>query len=116
MSEPVTAYRYAADLLRIVDADTQIYRVDLGYRCSYTASHRLLGLDTPEKSTPEGVAAHDYVTRWFLVNAKAGKVTLHSRKPADADKYGRWLALVVGTTGRCLNRDLLSEGIAQPYG
>ena len=114
--EPVTAYQYAAELVRIQDADSQIYSIDLGFRVRlHQAPIRLLGLNAPEDETAAGIAAESYVVEWFRVNAKDGKVTLHTRKPADGDKYGRWLALVVGTTGRCLNKDMLSAGMAAPY-
>lgn len=48
---------YAATLVRMVDADTYILRVDLGFDVSYTATIRLADLDTPERFTAEGKRA-----------------------------------------------------------
>lgn len=115
MTAPITAYRYAAELVRLVDADTQVYRVDLGYRCRYEASHRLAYVNAPETGTDAGAAATAYAVEWFGAHAPLGKVTLHSRRSADADKYGRWLAVVIAPDGRCLNDDLLRDGHAVPY-
>lgn len=57
------AYRYRAELVRVIDADTLYLRVDLGFHAALTISVRLRGVDAPELSTPEGKVARDYVIR-----------------------------------------------------
>lgn len=48
---------YSAERLRVIDGDTFVLRVDLGFAVSITVPIRLAGLDTPERFTPEGRAA-----------------------------------------------------------
>jgi micrococcal nuclease len=111
-----TEYSYAADLIKVVDADTLDVRVDLGFHMAFTTRLRLYGVNAPEMSTPAGVAARDWVGLWLARHAKNGQVRILSRKPeGDQDKYGRYLAWVIAPGGACLNKDLLSAGHAVPY-
>ena len=111
-----TEYSYAATLVRVVDADTIDVVLDLGFHVTYATRLRLLGLNAPEMSTPEGVAARDWVVSWLARRARDGRVRVISRKPeGDADKYGRYLAYIISVDGSCLNKDLLSAGQAVPY-
>lgn len=113
--EPRTAYVYAATLRRVVDADTLDITADLGWRIYTQQRVRLLGVDAPERHTPEGRAAIAWVADWFLDHAPNQAVLLQTRKPADQDSFGRYLAYVVAGDGHCLNRDLINANIATPY-
>lgn len=110
-----TAYSYAADLRRVVDADTLDFVVDLGWRISTHQRIRLLGVQAPERHTLDGKAATAWVTDWLHLHAPTGRVLLHTRKPTDHDSFGRYLAYLITADGHCLNRDLLNAGIATPY-
>lgn len=112
---PRTAYTYAAALRRIIDADTLDVGVDLGFRVTLDQRIRLLGVDAPERNTPAGKTANAWVADWFLDHVRTNTVLLHTRKPADHDKYGRYLAYVLAPDGACLNRDLLNARLATPY-
>lgn len=109
-----TAYRYAADLLRVVDGDTIDVQVDFGFRVYYHARIRLLGVNAPELRTAEGKLAKQWVDDWFNEHANISPVLLLTRKPADSDKYGRFLAHVVAPDGHVLNSDLVNARIADP--
>lgn len=114
MSVIQTAYSYACRWLRVIDADTLLVDVDLGLRSRRTEALRLLGVNAPERGTPEGKAASAYVMDWLAKNAPGELLTAYTAKPDSREKYGRWLARLVGSTGACLNDDLLASGHAVP--
>ena len=70
-------YRYRADLASVHDGDTVTLDLDLGLRVRARVTARLygpdpdgrVGLDAPELSTPEGVAARD----WLVARLAAGE-------------------------------------------
>ena len=109
-------YRYRARLLYIHDGDTLDVEVDLGFRVHVRTPVRLLGLNAPELSTPEGRDSLAWVSQWMTGAGIATNLVIDSAKPGDysGDKYGRWLATVYDTAGRCLNADLLASGHAVP--
>ena len=79
-------YQYAARLVRVVDADTVVLDLDLGfYQWRLSRSYRLARINAPEMSTPEGIAA-----RAALVERLAG-VTAYSVMTQKADSFDRWI-------------------------
>lgn len=109
MVEP--AYTYAAEIIRWVDGDTVWLKVDLGFRMSSAADFRLHGVDTPERGQP----GHTEATARVRELAPAGTiVTIHTFR--NADKYGRWLAVVYPFgVDRSLNSTLIAEQLAVAY-
>jgi len=117
-------FQYEAEVIRWVDGDTAWLDIDLGFYTHRQTDVRLAGINTPERV--------EYRLQGIVDQAKAFN---EARCPAGAfviveitrrDKYGRWLALIRYMTGarvreeilqhgRCLNDDLLAEGLAQPY-
>ena len=79
--------RYPAQLERVVDADTMILRVDLGFGVSITVPIRLAGVDTPERFTPAGKAA-SLAVDGFL---RSGLITV---EPTGARTFARYVARV----------------------
>ena len=53
----MSIYVYNAHLDRVVDADTIDLMVDLGFNVKMKMRVRLMGIDAPERYTPEGKAA-----------------------------------------------------------
>lgn len=72
-----------ATVLRIVDGDTITLDLDLGWRIRLTANCRIIGIDAPELSTPEGKQARLYAAGLLPDGLE---VIFHSRQ---LDKYGR---------------------------
>lgn len=107
-------YRYVANVLRVIDADTLLCAVDLGFRLNITTPVRLLGINAPELKTQAGKDAMVWVSQWLEANGR--EVTVISAKPGDfGDKYGRWLGTLYSGEGdneKCLNRDMLTAGQA----
>ena len=112
---------YQARLVKVVDGDTVDMLIDQGFRVQITQRVRLLGVDAPERDTPEGKAAKAWVTEWFTVTGAARallgqglwpyEVTTH--KPAR-DKYDRWVA-EIWCKERSITQELLNTGIALPW-
>jgi micrococcal nuclease len=80
-------YEYRARLVRLRDADTCILDLDLGFHSwRLDQPYRLLRINAPELSTPEGKAAkaalEDYLTTKVVLVARTQKT----------DNFGRFLA------------------------
>jgi micrococcal nuclease len=89
-------YRYQARLIRVIDGDTVVLEIDLGFRCSIHDQHvRLFGVDTPELNGPDAMKAVDarqFTTMWFR---DAPRVYIESyRDREEQDSFGRILARV----------------------
>jgi endonuclease YncB( thermonuclease family) len=57
----VTVWTVPATVLRVVDGDTLMLHLDLGWHISYEARCRLIGVNAPELDTDAGVAARLWV-------------------------------------------------------
>lgn len=123
------AYSYRAKLLKVLDGDTikvsvRLIRVprvrnrDLGLHLyvedGYVCTHitvRLYGIDAAKVTTPEGVAARE----WLLENLSE-EFTLHTLRDRT-EKYGRWLGVVWHdrARGASLNERMVEAGRARPW-
>ncbi len=114
---------YPARLVRVIDGDTFVVRLDLGMSVYADHTIRLHGIDAPERSDDD---------RWADARFRAGalmtfvgsKITdwpllvSTSQTPAGTDmreKYGRLLARITLADGRDLATVLLQEGHALPW-
>jgi micrococcal nuclease len=107
-------YEYQAHLVHVVDGDTIHAEVDLGCDVHIYLTLRFAGLNAPEKNTPEGVAAIEFLNRWFEEHCPQETFTLHTVKDRR-EKYGRYLATIVAPDGAVVNKDLLDSGNAVAY-
>ena len=113
------------NILRVVDGDTLIVEIDLGFRTHKQDSIRLIGVDTPELRSRDAAereraqAAKTYVTEWWSEHARHASLTdpfpFEMRSEKD-DSFGRWLGQLQCRQGHCLNFDLLDTGHATVYG
>ena len=106
-------YEYTATLDRVIDGDTVVLNVDLGFHMKANLTFRLLGINAPEMhgvTHDKGQAAKD-----FLIDLLKG-VTKLNISTHDQDKYGRWLADIsfVDVAGDVVNvnQRILKEGHA----
>lgn len=84
------AYRYRATVDRVIDGDTYLLRLDLGFRASIVVHLRVRGYDAPELHGADhgrGVAAK-LAAEEFL--AKATVVVVETYK--DTQSFARWIA------------------------
>ena len=114
-------YTYAAKLVFVIDADTLILNVDVGFDTWLDMTVRLRGIDAPELSTRAG-----YMARRFVVSRLKKAETLVI-KAYKAGKFGRYLVDVyysrkrkadptqIAKEGIFLNQQLLDEGLARLY-
>jgi micrococcal nuclease len=104
------AYQYRAAVVRVVDGDTLILDVDLGFHVWLRGqSFRLLGCNARELHDPGGVEARDNLRNLFDLPAFRD-VTLRTVK---VDKFGgRFDATIMLTGGTDLVGMLIADGWA----
>ena len=107
-------YHYRAEVVRVVDGDTVVMDVDLGFSIKRREKLRLKYINAPELSTDAGPAAKD-----FLAGILAGKeIEIETTKDA-LDKYGRMLAVIwasePGKSQVNVNQAMLDTGHATRY-
>jgi len=111
-------YVYKAIVERVIDGDTLLIRLDLGFQVCKVQRIRLAQVDTPEKDTKAGRKAFEYVRDTL---AQADFVVVQTNK---IDIYGRYIGDVfyafgqkkkekIFTDGRYLNQELLDRGLAK---
>ena len=89
-------YTYKAQVVRVIDGDTVILNIDLGFKIFHVMSCRLSGVNAPELNDK------DEETKFYAIKSKeflmlilpVGKIiTIESKK---LDKYGRALVWIDG--------------------
>jgi len=117
-------YRYRCRLVRVIDGDTVVADVDLGFDVWLTGQKlRLYGINTPESRTRDkeekkrGLAAK---ARLVELLGGVGSAVLGLEfylVSHDKGKYGRILAELFSDTefGVSMNRTLVDEGHAVEY-
>ena len=119
-------YEYNATVTEVVDGDTIVIDIDLGFDVMFTNQKvRLLDIDTPESRTSDkvekvfGVASKDFVKK-FVAGCKS-KVIIRTHISEGTDdsgreKFGRLLGEIVNPdTKEVLNEQLISKNYAVRY-
>ena len=114
-------YEYKFTLERVIDGDTVVGVVDVGFNVSVRHTFRLANINTPELNSSDPVLkeqankAKAYTVAFFeKVSSEGGKVILQSIKPISIDKYGRYLG-IFAYGARVLNEELIANGLAVKY-
>lgn len=112
MSVPVVNYIRDAELVRLIDGDTAVLNVDLGFDIWVKKTVRLLGVDTPEVRGVESLAGK-YVVRQLegFLNGQT-RVLLDSQQ-FDSGKFGRCLGRI-WLHDACINDWLLLNRLSWP--
>jgi endonuclease YncB( thermonuclease family) len=109
-------YEYRATVVGNVDGDTIHVTIDLGLEVTVTTTLRFAGINAPEKSTTAGMVAAGVVAEKI---PKGTAVRIRTAKDHQ-EKYGRYLAWIfpdgIPPSGTSLNRWLVDNGYAVPYG
>lgn len=113
---------------RVIDGDTYVLRLDLGFRLEAEMVFRLYGFDTPElrsrKKTDEAreqeralaKKARIFAMDWFDWHADVQRdCHLRTLTYKDPDNFGRWLATPYCTCSASLGHELHREGLAKVY-
>ena len=112
------AYLYRAEVVRVIDGDTIVVDIDLGF---YTWLHeqriRLAGIDAPPvrgAGKAAGIAAAKYLEG--MIDGR--EIIIRTFKAGDRGdrkgKYGRWLGRIY-VDGLDVNRSMIDAGHAVPY-
>ena len=119
---PVLTTQYVGVLDRIIDADTQVYRVAIWPGLAQQIAIRIDGIDTPEKLRPakcdDGGAAEKALaieaTLYVAERIQPGEEVL--LRDVSLGKFaGRALAEIRLADGRSLGALLIGEGYAVAY-
>lgn len=108
-------FNYAVMLERVIDGDTIVVNIDLGFDIHETdQSVRLAHINCPELPTDEGQKAKDFTTSWLKHAKREGWSLILQVTRYDArEKYGRVLAYIFrGDDPVSLNDQLLQAGMA----
>ena len=118
LTRPTAAtYVYKAIVQRVIDGDTLLLRVDLGFQVWKEQRVRLAGIDCPEMKTPEGRVAFEYV------RDRLARVDFVMVKTNQVDIYGRYVGHVfydlnetskarIFHQGQYLSQELLDKNLA----
>ncbi|RLB50859.1 MAG: hypothetical protein DRI90_23395 [Deltaproteobacteria bacterium] len=115
-SHPLHVYK--ARVLRVVDGDTLLADVDLGFQVHKEQRLRLAGIDTPPLGEDAGAEAHqvvlellaavEFVVLWTVKIDLYGRYVAHVfYQPGESDKR------LVALEGKYLNQELVDRGVAQ---
>jgi micrococcal nuclease len=99
-TEPVYVYR--AEIIRVIDGDTFVANVDLGFETFTHIVVRLHMVNAPELHTPGGEEAKVYLMRFM-----AEPVILRSYK--DQRSFARWVCDVF-QNGKSLTDEIINAG------
>lgn len=113
-------YEYHADVVRVIDGDTVVLDIDLGFDVKLSnQSVRLLGVDAPESRTSNtiekvfGILSKSYVED-FLENCN-NKIIVRTYLD-DRGKFGRILGELLNPTSKeNLNESMIINGYAVRY-
>ncbi len=108
-------YSYDATLVKVIDGDSVVLQLDLGFNIFHTATFQLAGLDAPEivgANAREAKLVKKELTEWLR---GARRITV--QPTGGTTGSGRWYARVdvcdVEGKGFCVNDELLSRALAE---
>lgn len=93
---------------RVIDGDTVVLFVDLGFNVHLREKFRLAGINAPELRTAEGKDSKQALEN--LILGKDIYVRVYKK-----GKYGRWIAELITEDGLNVNCWLLENGYAVEY-
>lgn len=111
-------YEYKATVKRIIDGDSLILDIDLGfYMFMNETKIRLYGLDTPEMASEDPLLRLQAVlaTRYLFDNLQVGEKVIIKTVLDKREKYGRLLATVFTKDGLNINEGLVQNKLAVSY-
>lgn len=108
-------YVYKVELVRVIDGDTVIVTIDLGFDVKITRTIRLADIDTPElKGETEKEQQAAEIARVKLFRELANKEIFLCSMKIKKDMYNRYLGVLYSDSYN-INEKLLEEGYAKEY-
>ena len=119
-------YEYHATVTEVVDGDTVVIDIDLGFDVVFTNQKvRLLGVDTPESRTSDkvekafGLASKDFVKKFVVACKNKVIIRTHISEGVDdsgREKFRRLLGEIINPeTKEVLNELLIGKNYAVRY-
>jgi micrococcal nuclease len=111
-------YEYKATVKRIIDGDTLVLDIDLGfYMFMNETKIRLYGLDTPEMNSEDPLLRLQAIlaTRYLFDNLNIGEKVIIKTVLDKREKYGRLLATIITKEGFNINEGLIQNKLAVSY-
>ena len=111
-------YEYKATVKRIIDGDSLVLDIDLGfYMFMNETKIRLYGLDTPEMNSEDPLLRLQAImaTRYLFDNLKIGEKVTIKTVLDKREKYGRLLATMFTNDGLNINEGLIQNKLAVSY-
>ena len=109
-------YEYNCKIVRVIDGDSILIDIDLGFsHWIHNESIRLYGVDTPECRTRDAEEkAAGLLAKGFVEDALhvGGTYTLTTK---EKGKFGRYLGTIYLTEKTSINAALVKERLAVPY-
>jgi endonuclease YncB( thermonuclease family) len=114
-------YLYKAQIIEVVDGDTIIVNIDLGFAIHKEQRIRFASLDTPEIKTQKGQESYQFL------RDKLSQIEFIMIKTHKIDIYGRYLGHIfydatnnlnndeIFKSGIYLNEEILQKGFAELY-
>jgi endonuclease YncB( thermonuclease family) len=120
---PQKLYTYGAEVLRVVDGDTLLLDIDVGFRMRSEQKARLRGINCPEAGTKRGDEATAFVKQQLYQLVAEGVPPAAVVRTYKSEKYGRYLVDLwylpgesnyekILANGRWLNQELLDNNLA----
>lgn len=109
-------YRYQGVVQRVVDGDTVVVQIDVGFNMFTIQPVRIYGINTPETvgaDRAKGLESKKYVEDHLPPKTK---VIMKTYKPIE--KYGRFLAEIYYVRERDwanIGAELIEKNLAKPY-
>tara|TARA_R110002020_G_scaffold184477_5_gene381473 strand:- start:452 stop:880 length:429 start_codon:yes stop_codon:yes gene_type:complete len=110
-------YEYACEVQRIIDGDSIVGRISLGFDIYFNSSIRLFAIDTPESRTrnldekARGLLAKDFL-KDCIENGK--RIVIKTELKDSRGKFGRVLA-TLWVDGVNINQALVDNYLAVAY-
>lgn len=111
-------YEYKATVKRIIDGDSLVLDIDLGfYMFMNETKIRLYGLDTPEMNSEDPLLRLQAImaTRYLFDNLQVGEKVVIKTILDKREKYGRLLATIIKKDGLNINEGLIQNKLAISY-
>lgn len=111
-------YEYKATVKRIIDGDSLVLDIDLGfYMFMNETKIRLYGLDTPEMNSEDPLLRLQAIMaiRYLYDNLQVGEKVTIKTVLDKREKYGRLLATVFTKEGLNINEGLIQNKLAVSY-
>jgi len=110
-------YEYACEVERVIDGDSLVCRISLGFDIHFSSSVRLFAIDTPESRTrnldekARGLLAKDFL-KDSIENGK--KIVIKTELKDSRGKFGRVLG-TIWVDGVNINQALIDNHLAVDY-